>query len=99
MIFFNFILWSVKIPRFKKNQGYNGGTVSSTTWKILKCDIESYYKNISKIRNASFIFLNSERNMITSKKFEKIHIDSEKSVNLFKIIKNDRLPDYLLDNY
>ena len=32
------------------------------------------------------------------KKIEKIHMDSEKSINSF-LIKNDRLSDYLLNNY
>ena len=31
-------------------------------------------------------------------KIEKIHMDSEKSINSFEI-KKDRLPDYLLKNY
>ena len=34
----------------KKNQGYNGETVSSIIRKILKCDIKIYNKNTSNIR-------------------------------------------------
>ena len=36
---------------------------------------------------------------ISLKIIEKIHIDSEKSINSTEILKNDRLPDYSLNNY
>ena len=33
------------------------------------------------------------------KEIETIHMDSEKSINSFEIIKSDRLPIFLLDNF
>ena len=40
----------------KKIWGYNIATVSLITRKILLCDIESCYKNVSKIPNVTFNF-------------------------------------------
>ena len=42
--------------REKKN--WNHATFSAITRKILRCDMESCYKNISKIRNVAFICKN-----------------------------------------
>ena len=53
------------------------------TRKILECDMESCYKNISKIRNISFIFQNYEKKFST-KKIVNIYLDCEKSMNLFE---------------
>ena len=41
------------------------------------CDMESCYKNISKIRNVMLIFLNFDV-FFNVKKIENIHMDSEK---------------------
>ena len=40
--------------------------------------MESFCKNVSKIRNVTFIFQNLQK---LKKKIENIHIDSEKSIN------------------
>ena len=66
------------------------------TRKILECDMESCYKNISKIRNISFIFQNYEKKFST-KKIVNIYLDCEKSMNLFE--KKETLPDYLLKEH
>ena len=55
----------------KKLRYYNHATVSSITRKILVCDIESGYKNISKIRNVTFILKNFQKR----KKIENTQID------------------------
>ena len=44
--------------RFWKSWGYNLATVGLITRKILVCDMKSWYKNIAKIRNVTFIFQN-----------------------------------------
>ena len=51
--------------------------------KILVCYTKSCYKNISKICTSTFIF----HNLKNVKKIEKIHMDSEKSINSFEIEK------------
>ena len=58
--FFQFFLF-FKIPFLRKNRGYNRATVSSIPRKILVCDMESWYKNISKIRNVTLIFQNFQK--------------------------------------
>ena len=63
----------------KKNWGYNHATVCSIIRKILECDIEFWYKNISIIRNVRFIFQNFQKNFQKQKKIEKIPMDSKKS--------------------
>ena len=57
---------------------------------ILVCDTDLCNKNISKIRNVTFIFQNVQKKFQTKKNL--IHMDSEESVNLFEI-KWGRLPD------
>ena len=52
----------------KKYRGYNRATVSSITRKILVCDMESWYKNISKIRYVTFIFKLSKKKKIKNVK-------------------------------
>ena len=42
------------------------------------------YKNISKFRNFSLIFQNFEKKIQKLKNIEKIHMDSEKSMNSFE---------------
>ena len=50
--------------------------------------MESCYKNISKIRKVTVRFSKFKKKCAkTYKKIEKIHIDSEKSINSFKIEK------------
>ena len=71
------------MPFLKKNSGHNRATVSLITRNILVCDVEFCYKNISKIHNVKFIFPNFQK----KKNIEKIHVDSEKSINSFKIKK------------
>ena len=62
-------------------------TVLDKKWmnhqKILVCYTKSCYKNISKICTSTFIF----HNLKNVKKIEKIHMDSEKSINSFEIEK------------
>ena len=53
-------------------------TIHLITWKILVGDMESCYKNIFKFH--------------TVEKLDKIHMDSEKSINSFEI---KRSPAYL----
>ena len=58
MNFFNFF-YDFENTVFEKNiLSYNGAAVSSIVWKILVCDMKSWYKIISKIRNFTFIFQN-----------------------------------------
>ena len=47
--------------------------------------MEACYKNISKIRNVTFIFQNFQRYFQKRKKIEKIQMDFEKSINPFGI--------------
>ena len=79
---FSYIFKNTVFEKNSKLQPY-----SSITRKILKCDTESCRKNISKIPNVSFTFSNSDKEKIkTVKHFKKVHIDSEKPINSFKII-------------
>ena len=57
MNFFIFSRFS-KYRFWKKNRAYNRATVSSITQKILLCDMESWYKNITNIPNVAYIFQN-----------------------------------------
>ena len=50
--------------------------------------MEIYYKNTSKICNVTFICQNFRNKFQKRKKIEKINMDSEKSINLFKIKKS-----------
>ena len=51
--------------------------------------MKSWYKNISKICNVTFVFKNSQKHFQNVKKIEKIQMDSKISMNLFKIKKDD----------
>ena len=55
LCYFDALPWNIA---FEKNWGYNRATVCSIIRKILECDMKSRYKNISKIRNVTFIFQN-----------------------------------------
>ena len=78
----------MKITFLKKNWHYN----RATTRKILVCDMISCYKNISKIRNVTFIFKSFQNNFQKrKKKLEKIHMDFEKSTNVFEIKQGSHL--------
>ena len=64
----------------------------------MECGSKTLCKNISKIRNDTFVLRNLKHIVQKRKyKIEKIHVDSEKSINLFEMKKN-KLPDSLLDN-
>ena len=76
----------MKIP-FLTNSGYNCATVGSITQKIFVCDMNFCYKNVSKIRNVTFISKNFQSILKNVTKIEKTHMESEKSLNLFKIKK------------
>ena len=52
--------------------------------------MESFYKNMSKIRKVAAILQNFEKNHKHDTKIEKIPMDSAKSMNSFEI-KKDRL--------
>ena len=56
--------------------------------------MESCDKNISNIFNVTLTLKKFQKH----KKIEKIHMDSEKLINLFEINK-DSSPGYLCDNY
>ena len=68
--FFQFCFTFLKIPFFEKNWCYNRATVNSITQKILVCDIESCYRNISEIRNVTSIFQNCQKIFKNSKNSE-----------------------------
>ena len=57
--------------------------------KILECNFQTFYKNVSKIRNfflnVTFLFLHFEKNLKRYQKIEKIHMDSKTSINLFEM--------------
>ena len=59
--FFQFYFKFLKISLSKKNWDYNHATVSWITMKTLVCDMESFYKNISEIRNITLTFLNFQK--------------------------------------
>ena len=65
----------------EKNKNHNLST-------FLVYDIESYYKNISKIRNVTFTFENFQTNFPKRKKIEQIHEDPEESINSSEIKEN-----------
>ena len=71
--FFQFYLHFWKYRFWKK---------SLITRKILVCDIESWSKKISKIRNVTFIFQHSDKQFQKRKKIEKTLMNSEKSTLL-----------------
>ena len=52
----------------KKNWGYNRATVSSIPWKLFVCNVESCYKNLSKICNFTFNFQNFQKKFQMRKK-------------------------------
>ena len=85
--FFQFFLRLWKYRFRKKNWGYYRATVGSITQKILVSDIESFNRNISKIRNVTFNFQNLKNNSQKRKKIGKIHMDFEISINSFEIKK------------
>ena len=74
MNFSGFFLLFWKYRFWIKNRAYNSATVSSTTRKILVCDMKSCYKNIFKIRSFFKIRKKISKNVI---RIEKIHVDSE----------------------
>ena len=57
-----------KIPFLKKKLAYNRVTVNLISQKIRVSDMESCYKHISEIRNATFIFQNLPTNFLKRKK-------------------------------
>ena len=66
MNFFNFFYVIQNTAFVKKKK--NDATTVQLFRKILVCDMESWYNNISKIRNITFIFQNFQKR----KKIEKI---------------------------
>ena len=94
-IFFTFF----KIPFLKKNWGYNRATVTSITRKILACDMKSWYKNVCKIRNVTFIFQNFQNTFQKRKKNSKQLKWSLKNQWIHLKCKKVRSPDYSRDNY
>ena len=86
MNFFNFflLLWKYHL---KKNRGHYRATVSSITQKKHVSDMEFCFKNSSNIRNVTFIFQNFQKNSKGKQKIEKIHVDSEKSINSYEMKK------------
>ena len=61
--FFSIFVYVFKNAAFKKKWSYNRATFSSITRKILVRDIESWYKNMPKIRNLTFIFQKLEKKL------------------------------------
>ena len=59
----------MKIPFLKKNVAYDRATIGLIIRKILVSDMESCYKNISKIRNIKFIFQNIQKSKKKLKQF------------------------------
>ena len=59
--------------------------------KILLCDTESWYKNISKIRNVTFISQNFQKHFQKRKKNSKIQMVSKKSINWFEMRKTSHV--------
>ena len=68
----------MKITFLKKNWDYNRVTVSPIIQKILVCDIESCYKDISEILNVTFSFQNLQNVFQNRKEIEKIHMESKR---------------------
>ena len=85
--FFNCFLSFLKIPFLKKNGGHKLATIRAITREIFLCDMESWYKNLSKIRSVTFIFDNLKYFFQKRKIIEKIQIYSEKSINSFEMKK------------
>ena len=81
---FSNIFTFLKIPFFFC-KSYNREAVSSIFHKVLKWDVEFYYKIISKIPSVTFVF----RNCFQKRKnfFFQMNMDSEKSMNSFKMKK------------
>ena len=92
-ISFNFFKIFLRFRKYcfrRKNRGYKRKTISSITWKIFESDMESCYKNISKIRNIPFItnfFLNVNRNWKNSYEIWQINKFNE-SMNNYSFIGN-----------
>ena len=83
---FQFFFCLGKYFLWKKNLVHNREIVSSITQKILMCNVESWYKNMSKIRDATSIYKN----------FRKIFSISYKVLKINKLIwtkKKDKSPD------
>ena len=57
MNFFNFF-YVLENGFYLKNQDLNRGTVRLIIRKIFEGDVKSWHKNISKVRNVTFIFQN-----------------------------------------
>ena len=50
-----------------KNWGYSRANFNSITQEILLCDVESWYKNVCKIRNVTFIIEIFKKNVENKK--------------------------------
>ena len=68
---------------FEKKLDYNRATVSWISRKILGCNMEYWYRNISEIRNVTVIFQSFQTTFQKRKKNWKIQMDSKQSINSF----------------
>ena len=88
--FFQFFFTYMKILFLKKNRGYKRRIVSSITQKILLCNVESCYENISEIRKVIRSFQNFQKREI---KIEKNVYGFWKFIEFIENEEKKRLPD------